>query len=472
MSVLGQLRRFWACLLLFLHVIAVVSLYAQTPAPAPTPSTDPNTATPPDPPSMFPHPENTNWLVSGQMNFIAQWNPAFPAAYSGPNSFRNNYDKAVSRVLTLFTGVRLNSSTELLFDVEETGGSGLSDALGIAGFTNLDVVRNPTLSKAPYIARGIFHKVFALSADKVEADRTPLSLFTQLPRRRLELRIGKFGAADFFDLNTAGTDSHFQFMNWTVDNNGAYDYPADTRGYTVGALLDFEDRSWGFRFAELLMPTVANGIDLQWNLRKAHAESYEFELRKNFLPGKPGVIRLLGYTNVANMGIYRVQNQRYLEGIDSTPDITAHPEQQTRKYGFGFNFEQALAANIKAFGRIGWNNGKTESYAYTEVDQSVEAGISFSGPRWHRKYDRAGLVFVSNGIAADHQFYLQHGGLGFLLGDGTLSYGRETILETYYNAHLWKGVFAGFDLQHVNNPGYNRDRGPVLAPGLRLHLEF
>jgi carbohydrate-selective porin OprB len=293
-----------------------------------------------------------------------------------------------------------------------------------------------------------------------------------LPSRRLEFRIGKFGTADFFDVNAAGSDSHFQFLNWTVDNNGAYDYPADTRGYTYGAMLEYQDRSWGLRAAELLMSVVANGIDIQWNLRKAHGESVEFELRKGFLPRKSGVIRLLGYSNVANMGIYRVQNQRYLAGLDPVPDITNHPLQQTRKYGLGMNFEQEIATDIKAFGRFGWNNGKTESYAYTEVDQTLEAGLAFYGPRWRRNYDKAGLVFVSNGIAADHQFYLQHGGLGFLLGDGGLTYGRETIFEAYYNAHLWRGLYGGFDLQHISNPGYNRDRGPILVPGIRLHVEL
>jgi high affinity Mn2+ porin len=466
--------QYWISLLMCLWGVSVTAQELATPAQQPAPERQAQTDrfALVDPPSMFPHPDNTWWWVSGQLNYIYQTNPPFLAEYSGPNSFRNGYNKAISGVLTLFTGARADQSTEFLVDLEETNGGGLSDALGIAGFTNLDVVRNPTLSKAPYLARAMFLQVFSLSADKVEAERTPLSLFTELPRRRIEFRIGKFGAADFFDVNTAGSDSHFQFMNWTVDNNGAYDYPADTRGYTYGAMLEYQDRSWGVRAAELLMPTVANGIDLQWDLHKAHGESVEFELRKGLLPGKGGVIRLLGYSNVANMGIYRVQNGRFVEGIDPTPDITAHPLQQTRKYGFGVNFEQALATDVKAFGRFGWNNGKTESYAYTEVDQTIEAGVAFYGPRWKRKYDKAGLAFVSNGIAADHQFYLQHGGLGFLLGDGNLNYGRETIFETYYNAHLWRGLYGGFDFQHINNPGYNRDRGPIIVPGIRLHVEL
>jgi carbohydrate-selective porin OprB len=124
------------------------------------------------------------------------------------------------------------------------------------------------------------------------------------------------------------------------------------------------------------------------------------------------------------------------------------------------------------FGRWGWDEGRHESFAYTEVDQTVEIGVGGNGKRWHRKFDRAGLVFVSNGISRDHQQYLALGGSGFLLGDGRLNYGRENIIETYYTLHVWRGIYPSFGLQRINNPGYNRDRGPVIVPTLRLHVEF
>src|SRR3981081_1538129 len=224
-------------------------------------------ATTPDPPtaeteSMFPHFRSTRFWLSGQANFIFQAHPGFHALYSGQNSLSPHYEKATSRVLTLYTGVRLNSSTELLVDIEETGGAALSTGLGLAGAPDLDIVRNPLLSKAPYLARGMFHKVFALSKDNVENARTALSLFDELPRRRLEIRFGKFSMPDFFDVNAVGSDTHFQFTNWSVDNNGAYDYAADTRGYTVGAAADYEDGSWGCRFDEAALRKVANGVDL------------------------------------------------------------------------------------------------------------------------------------------------------------------------------------------------------------------
>jgi len=421
---------------------------------------------------MLPHLADTRYWLSGQANFIFQTHPPFHAPYSGPNSLDPNYEKATSRVVTLYTGIRLNDSTELLVDIEEAGGAALTTGLGLAGAPNLDIVRNPLLSKAPYLGRGMIHKVFALSKNKVENDRNFLSLFPELPQRRLEVRFGKFSMPDFFDINSAGSDTHFQFMNWTVDNNGAWDYAADTRGYTVGLVADYEDRNWGFRFAEALMPKVANGIDLVWRPWQVHAENWEYELRRGFIPHKSGVIRVLAYTNYANMGIYRDAAAQFRAGLVKRPDITNHPWHITRKYGFGINVEQNLSKNLTAFGRFGWNNGKTESFAYTEVDQTFEGGIGAAGAMWHRRYDRAGITLVTNAICKDHQLYLADGGLGFLLGDGALNYGRENIIETYYTAHVWRGIYLGPDLQHVNNPGYNRDRGPVLIPGMRAHLEF
>jgi hypothetical protein len=426
--------------------------------------------------AMLPHFKSTRYWLSGQMNFITQAHPDFHADYSGPNSLSPNYEKATSRVMTLYTGVRLNNSTELLVDIEEAGGTGLTTGLGVAGAPNLDVVRNPTLSKTPYLGRGMIHKVFALSKDKIENERNFLSLFDQLPRWRLEIRFGKFSMPDFFDLNSVGSDTHFQFSNWSVDNNGAWDYAADTRGYTVGVVADYEDRNWGFRFGEALMPKVANGIDLVWRLWQVHAENYEFELRRGVLPKQSGVVRVLAYTNCANMGIYRdavVQFEKHTSPEPETvPEITNHPWHITRKYGFGVNVEQNLMRSVTAFARWGWDDGRTESFAYTEIDSTIAEGVGLNGARWRRKQDRAGVAFVSNGIKKDHQIYLADGGDGFLLGDGGLKYGRENIVESYYTVHMWREIYVAPGVQHINNPGYNRDRGPVVVPSLRAHVEF
>jgi hypothetical protein len=423
-------------------------------------------------PTMVSHPEAAMWWVSGQSNTIFQAHPAFHAAYSGPNSLHAQSEQATSLLETLFLGYRVGHGAEALVDIESAGGHGLSNALGLAGFTNLDVVRNPALGQTPYLARAEFHQTLRLSAENVEGLRGALALAPSVPARRLELRFGKMSTVDSFDANGVGSDSHLQFMNWTADNNGAYDYAADTRGYTYGFVAEYQSKGWGFRFGEMLMPKVANGLDLDWNLRRARAENYELELRPALLKDRKSVVRVLAYENHADMGDYRAAVARYRAGLDPRPIIENTERQGTVKYGFGLNAEQELPRDLRLFMRLGWNEGQHESFAYTEVNSTAAAGADMAGGHWHRKLDKVGAVVITNGISAAHQQYLAGGGLGFLLGDGGLRYGRENIFEVYYTFHAWRGMYLSADVQRIWNPGYNRDRGPVLVPGARLHVEF
>ena len=218
---------------------------------------------------------------------------------------------------------------------------------------NVDVVRNPQLGPSPYLARAMVRQIIPLSSETVEGERGPFALATSLPVRRLEVRAGKFGMADFFDLNDSGSDSHSQFMNWTVDNNGAYDYAADTRGYTVGIIAEYHDRNWAFRFGESLMPKVANGPDLDWNLRRARAENYELEICPGLIANHTTTLRLLSFVNHANMGVYRQAINDFLAGKTPRPEIRAHALQTTIKYGFGINLEQEFSHDVRGFARWG-----------------------------------------------------------------------------------------------------------------------
>ena len=444
--------------------------------------------------------EGSFWL-GAEANSIFQTHPSFVSKVNGRNSFgvqpwpqpqvtRAPSEAAISGLATLFLGYRPTQTTELILDPEVAVGGGLSTALGIAGFTNLDVVRNPTLSHLPYIGRAEIHQLIPLSDDwEPNEDRGPISSFTSVPRHRLELRAGKMSTADLFDINPVGSDSHMQFMNWTVDNNGAYDYAADTRGYTYGGVVEYQGPYLEARFGLMLMPTVANGLDLDWNLAKNRAENLELEIKYLRRASWRGTLRLLGYLNHAAMGSY-AKAIADAQGTGLAPDINASRQDGRLKGGFGINEFQELGPLFRAFFRIGWNDGKNESFAYTEVDNTFAIGGDVRGTRWRRPDDKVGVAFVSNGISSLHADYLRHGGTGFILGDGPgcegnpgmrvcgavagsyLNYARETIVEQYYNVHVWWGAFLAEDVQLVVNPGYNADRGPVWVFSLRGHLEF
>ena len=472
-----------AVLLLFAAPLAV---WAQQQDPAEDrPATLPESPAPAEEtaPTIFPHSDTSRYYIAGQANIILQAHGPFHSPYEGTNSFLGRGEYKTSLLGTLFLGAQVRrdprTETDAIFNLESSGGRGLSEALGLAGFTNLDVVRNPNLGSVPYVARVQLHQTIGFSNHLIESDRTPFSLATEVPERRLQFYVGKMSLPDFFDINSIGSDSHLQFMNWTVDNNGAWDYAADTRGYTYAVVTEYDDKVWSARYAVALMPTVANGIDLVWNLRQASGQNWEFELNKPLLgqllflpPERKGTVRVLSYVNHAHMGLYRVANQAYLNGEDPKPEITKHETYGAVKYGFGLNFEQDLTNYMRVFGRFGWNEGQHESFAYTEDDQTFEIGADYSGRAWSRPFDKVGVAIVSNAIKKDHQDYLKLGGLGFLLGDGKLNYAREDIVEGYYTLHAWRGVFYSLDLQYVAHPGYNQDRGPALVESVRMHVDF
>jgi hypothetical protein len=426
--------------------------------------------------AMAPHPENSIYWISGQANIIFQGRLPFHSPYQGTNSFRNSAEYKTSLLGTLYTALRpthsIRYNTDLILDIESSGGRGLSEALGLAGFTNLDVVRNPNLGSKPYLARYEIHQVIGFTRKTTSQEPGPFALAPSVPLRRVEFRVGKMTLPDFFDVNGPGSDSHLQFMNWTVDNNGAWDYAADTRGYTVGGMAEYDDKTWSVRYGIFAMPVIANGIDLDWAFSRAHGQNGEFELRRSVVPKRKGTERILFYANRAHMGSYREAVEAFQAGTDKRPNILLHEHFGALKYGFGYNAEQEISANLRAFGRFGWNEGQHESFAYTEVDQTVEAGGDYAGTHWRRPVDKIGLAVVSNAIKRDHQEYLKLGGLGFLLGDGNLKYGRENIVEGYYNWHAWRGLFYALDVQHIANPGYNRARGPAWVGSVRAHVDF
>jgi len=427
--------------------------------------------------------EAPRWIpqfLGAQFTLIAQYLPRFHALYSGPNSLTDQGDREATHTYGIYFGVRLAGRLQGFLDIEMARGAAVSNALGLGGITNGDVIRQGAvqLGQGPYLARGYLRYVVPLSAKVDAVARAPDQLPGPEPVARLEVKLGKLALTDDFDQNRYANSTRLQFCDWGLFNNTAWDYAADTRGYSYGGMIAWVHPRWALRFGSFLMPTFANGDVFDWDVSRARGDNIELSLQ----PTPVGtVVRVLVYQNHGRMGIYQAalaQAQR----TGQPPDIVADDQPGRRKWGVGLNVEQPLAdaGETGAFLRAGWNDGRTEDFVFSEVDRHLSGGLQVSGTRWHRALDHLGIAFLLHGLSSDHRAYLAEGGKGFLLGDGAvyspsgqwLNYGPEEIFESYYRAQLGRYVEITPDVQFIAHPGYNRDRGPVALAALRVNVRY
>jgi high affinity Mn2+ porin len=431
----------------------------------PTPEAKPDKPDAANPPPAE-TPTEEWYSIHGQATVISQGNWKFRSPYFGPNSLLSILNYRTTNTDTLYLDSRLWHGAEIVFNPEVSGGRGLSDTLGVAGFPNGDATRVGAVQPTPYVARLFLRQTFGLDGDVEKVESGPNQLAGVRDIDRITFTIGKLAATDIFDDNRYSHDPRTQFLNWSLMYDGAWDYPANTRGYTYGATADFNTRYLAARYGIFGEPADANGSEIDPRFLKAHGQIVEFEERYD-VGGHPGKLREWAYANTAHMGKYR----EALAEMPVDPDVTRTRAYRT-KYGFGVNVEQELATNLGVFLRAGWNDGQSESWAFTEIDQTVATGLNVRGALWSRPKDEAGLAFVCNGISDAHRDYLAAGGLGFIIGDGRLNYGFEEIVELYYNWVPKDWLIVSTDLQGVNNPAYNRDRGPVAIFAVRVHMSF
>jgi high affinity Mn2+ porin len=406
------------------------------------------------------------WDLHFQTTLLPQYHGSFPAAYSGKLSLNPGPELATSFTATAFLGVKAWEGGAVYFDPEVPAGTGLSGVSGIADFSNGEISKvgsaNPTFNAA----RVYFQQVLGLGGEQEKIDDDQNQLRVKEDVSRLTALAGKFSLPDFFDNNAYAHDARNQFINLALVDDLAWDYAADTHGYTLGVYMELNQKSWAVRFAEALMSTVANGPDYDWNLPQARSDNAEIEWRYGGDAGG-GKVRLLGYVNHANMGNY--QNSLNLSPVD--PDIT-----QTRtyceKYGLALGWEETVNSDLGFFARLGWNDGTTESFELTAVDQTASWGGALKGTAWGRADDQVGLGFVISGLSSVHQAYLAAGGYDFIIGDGALTYAPEQLFEVYYLFKPTKTVGLTLDFQGFENPAYNQERGPVGIVSGRAHFEI
>jgi high affinity Mn2+ porin len=413
-------------------------------------------------------------LLGGQFNGVYQNVPNFHNPYQGQNSFSTNDGKGrdFTQTYGLYLGSQLAPTLQAYLDLEWFRGNGISNGTGLAGFVNGDVIRagSSNLSKDPYIARLFLRYFLPLATDTEKVDRAMDQIPGNQPVSRWEIKAGKIAGVDDFDLNRYANNNRTQFLNYDFLYNTAWDYAADTRGYSYGVVTALVQPRWRLAFGVYMEPNTGNGA--VFDVLDVRELGYNLELTVK--PNDKGtVIRLLTYINEARMGSY---DDALAQGraTSTAPSLLSVEKQGGTKVGIGLNFEQPLADDGETgiFGRLGWNDGTHETWSYVESDRHVSLGVQVNGVHWGRKEDCLGLAYGVNGLSTQHKNYLAAGGVGILLGDGKLNYGPEQAFEAYYRVQLGPYVQVSPDFQLIRNPGYNKNRGPAEVYGLRAHASF
>jgi len=408
------------------------------------------------------------WAVHVQATDILQYYPAFHAPYSGPQSLRPQATTGNTFDATLYAGVRPWAGAELWGNLEMYQGYAPSNTLGAAGYVNGDGAKVGRAHPYARIARLFLRQTIDLGggADEQEADLNQLA--QQRSKDRLVLTAGKLNVTDIFDDNKYAHDPREDFLNWSNIAAGSFDYAADAWGYTYGAAAEWYRGDWTWRAGVFDLSVVPNNAQLTSDFSQFQLVG-EAERRFSW-NGRPGAVRLTGFLTRGRMGRY--DDAVALAAVTGGPADVAAVRRYASRPGIDLNLEQEVADGVGVFARLGADDGRFESYEYTDIDQTAQAGVSLSGARWGRKDDTLAAAVVVNRLSRAGQRYLDAGGLGILVGDGQLPHpGAEQILEAYYRLALARDLQLTLDDQFIANPAYNRDRGPVNVVGLRLHLQ-
>jgi len=418
------------------------------------------------------------WNYHYQITVIDQNHSGFNAKYSGMNSLADSVEKgAVSVTSTLDLGRRLWEGGAFHFNAELSGGHGLSSTLGVAGALNGETYRigdpSPVVSAARYYLQQMIplnHTGYEQQEDDIDNQLTGT-----IPSSRIVISAGKFSMSDFFDDNSYSHDPRTQFMNWALMSNGAWDYPANTKGYTYGLVVELIKPGWAARVSSVAVGATANHSDMEYRFGKAHSETLELTKKLHLIDSLPGSIGFIASYTASRQPSYQDGLEAIKTGNTALLNVFSGSAEGLsyggHKTGFYLNMEQGLTEDLGFFARAGWNDGKYATWAFTEIDQTISAGLSLKGAPWKRKGDVVGIGQIVDGLSADHRAFLKAGGYGFIIGDGNLNYGHEYITEVYYSAQFTKTFWVSVDYQLVMNPGYNKDRqGPVHVFGFRGHV--
>ncbi len=431
------------------------------------------------------------WNAYGQFTYISSYQSAFPAAYTNLNGSTNSLLPSASRsytgTATLYLGTRLWHGAEAYVVPELIAEEALSNLKGLGSvIQNFELQKSGSKDPRVYLSRAYIRQTFGFGGKPVQLSSDPMQLGATVDSRRLVVTAGNFSILDFFDKNTFSGDLRKQFDNMAFLTYAAYDFAADARGYTIGLVTEYYYDDWALRLGHILPPADPNQLPLSFKPFTFYGDQVEVE-HKHTLFGEPGAVRVLGYRNRENIGRFNDAINAYESNpnLNATTCITFNygsnnatapdlcwARKPNIKMGIGINLEQQVFDDIGLFFRGMYSDGDTEVDSYTSTDRSISLGALMKGTRWGRDRDSAGIGYAQGWLSKAHVAYLNAGGIDGFIGDGKINYFPEMAIDLFYSFNVFTSLWFTADYQHIENPGYNADRGPVDIYSIRGHFEF
>ncbi len=435
--------------------------------------------------------KDERWNIYSQATYITQVKDAFPAAYTNlngtPNSLTPNTERSFTATYTAYLGLKAWQGGEFYVAPEMISELPLSGLKGVGGsIYNFELQKNGSENATWYLPRALYRQTIELGGAPIQMQSGAMQLGGTTTSRRFVFTGGNFSILDIFDKNTYAANLRQQFFNMAFMTNAAYDFAADARGYTTGFAGELYLDNWAFRFARIAGPMDPNDLPVNFDLLNFYGDQIELE-HQHSLFGQPGVVRLLAYRNRENMGSWMdamtafktdltknatTCNSFNYDSLNATAPDLCWARKPNIKMGIGINMEQKVTEDLGLFFRGMISDGKTEVYSYTSSDQSISFGAALKGFRWGRAKDSLGLGYAASWLSKEHVAYLNMGGIDGFIGDGKINYHPEQVVDLYYQCHVFKSTWLSLDYQHLANPAYNADRGPVDIYGGRVHFEF
>ncbi|MEO6953328.1 MAG: carbohydrate porin [Polyangia bacterium] len=433
--------------------------------------------------------EHERWNVYGQFTWISSFKLPFHAAYTNLNgstgSLSNRFEHSFTGTLTAFAGVRLWRGAEVYYVPEVIMERPLSNLKGLGGaIQNFELQKTGGITPKIYQSRFYLKQTFDLGGTTSQRISDPQQLQVKVKSRRLVFTFGNYSVLDVLDKNSVSGDLRRGLFNMAFLTYAAYDFAADARGYTWAGTAELYLDAWAFRFVHAVPPVHPNQLELSYDFWRHYGQQLEIE-HDHTIHGEPGAVRVLAYRNHENIGSFAdalktLGTRRnaatcttfHYDSTNATAPDLCWSRKPNTKWGIGVSVEQTVYRDIGIFARGMYSDGKSEVYSYTSADRSLSLGVTGRGASWRRPKDFAGLGYGVSWISSIHAEYLARGGIDGFVGDGALHQGVEGVFEVFYGLNLVGSAWLSGDYQHIVNPGYNRDRGPVDIFGARFHAEF